>query len=161
MEQRREESIPPVNTAASDPGAVPGLTPAPRRAPEPEPAREPAVETGAAVDAEPDADAEEAAVEDRVPVADGPAFEASDRRAAVVADASGVRLRLDDQEAEFGWDEIAAVEYDTPRFGRRLSVVVHLPNHRWYPGDVEAPSKTVLSDWTTSLDSVLDTYFHD
>src|SRR5690606_6379501 len=44
---------------------------------------------------------------------DGPVFEASDRRARIVADHRGVRLRLDDQECEFRWDEIGAVETET------------------------------------------------
>src|SRR5690606_37083843 len=58
-------------------------------------------------------------------VPDGPVFEASDRRASIVADHRGVRLRLDDQECEFRWDEIGAVETETARFGKRYTVTVH------------------------------------
>jgi hypothetical protein len=90
-----------------------------------------------------------------------PDFEVSDRRGAIVADRIGVRFRLDEEEAEFGWDEIAAVEIDTPRFGRRFGVTVYTPEHRWYEAQVDAPSRGVLKEWTAQLDAVLDTHFED
>jgi hypothetical protein len=92
---------------------------------------------------------------------DGPSFEASDRRGSVVVDAVGVRFTLDDQAAEWTWDEIGAVEYETSRFGRRLTVTVHTPERRWYPGEVQAPDKATLKEWTARLDDVLDVYFED
>lgn len=45
---------------------------------------------------------------------DGPVFDISDRRASMTADRTGVRFQLDETEAEFGWDEIGAVEVETP-----------------------------------------------
>lgn len=91
----------------------------------------------------------------------GPALDASDRRTSIVANRDGVTLRLDDTEAEFGWDEIGAVEFGPSRFGRRLNVTVHTPASRWYPADVEAPSKVALKEWTDQLDAVLDAYFEE
>ncbi|WP_151479378.1 hypothetical protein [Streptomyces albicerus] len=91
----------------------------------------------------------------------GPVFEASDRRAKVVADHSGVRLRLDDQEAEFRWDEIGAVETESPRFGKRFTITVHTPDRRWYPIEIEATARSRFKEWETQLDEVLDSYFDD
>ncbi|MFD9460967.1 hypothetical protein [Streptomyces sp. NPDC060027] len=95
------------------------------------------------------------------PDPDGPAFEASDRRASVTADHSGVRLRLDDQEAEFRWDEIGAVETESPRFGKRFTVTVHTPDRRWYPLEIEASARSRFKEWEEQLDAVLDAYFED
>ncbi|WP_353944460.1 hypothetical protein ABII15_24595 [Streptomyces sp. HUAS MG91] len=86
-------------------------------------------------------------------------LEAKDRRGSISVDATGVRYTLDDQEADFTWDEISAVEYGTSR--KRLTVTVHTPNSRWYPNDVEAPDKSRLKEWTDSLDKALDLYFED
>ncbi|MFI1480940.1 hypothetical protein [Streptomyces sp. NPDC020747] len=91
----------------------------------------------------------------------GPVFEASDRRAKIVADHSGVRLSLDDQEAEFRWEEIGAVETESPRFGKRFTITVHTPDRRWYPIEIEATARSRFKEWETQLDEVLDTYFED
>ncbi|MDX3708418.1 hypothetical protein PV733_05460 [Streptomyces europaeiscabiei] len=105
----------------------------------------------------PDAEAEEAAEE----VTDGPVFEASDRRAKIVADSRGVRLRLDDQECEFGWDEIGAIETESPRLGKRFTVTVHTPDSRWYPIEIEAKAKSEHAAWEKQIDEVLDAYFDE
>jgi hypothetical protein len=91
----------------------------------------------------------------------GPVFEASDRRARITADARGVRLRLDEEECEFRWDEIGAVETETPRFGKRYTVTVHTPDRRWYPIEIEATSRARFAEWDDRLDAVLDAYFDD
>ncbi len=92
---------------------------------------------------------------------DGPVFEASDRRAKIVADHRGVRLALDDQACEFRWDEIGAVETEVPRFGKRLTITVHTPDRRWYPIEIEAKSRSAFDEWDEQLDAVLDAYFED
>ncbi|MFE3742174.1 hypothetical protein [Streptomyces sp. NPDC059134] len=92
---------------------------------------------------------------------DGPVFEVSDRRGSITADREGVRFRLDDQEAEFDWDEIGAVEVTVPRFGRRFTVTVHISSRRWFDAEVEAPSKKLLKEWEAELDVVLDAYFEE
>ncbi|MFE9763181.1 hypothetical protein ACFYPC_01395 [Streptomyces sp. NPDC005808] len=92
---------------------------------------------------------------------DGPVFEASDRRASIKADHSGVQLRLDDQQAEFRWEEIGAVETESPRFGKRFTITVHTPDRRWYPIEIEAPARARFKDWEDQLDAVLDAYFED
>ncbi|MFJ5776020.1 hypothetical protein [Streptomyces sp. NPDC093094] len=92
---------------------------------------------------------------------DGPVFEAADRRARIVADARGVRLTLDDQECEFRWDEIGAVETETGRFGKRYTVTVHTPDRRWYPIEIEARSRAQHKEWDTLLDAALDAYFEE
>jgi hypothetical protein len=92
---------------------------------------------------------------------DGPVFEASDRRAEIVADEKGVRLRLDDQNCEFRWDEIGAIETESPRFGRRFTITVHTPDRRWYPIEIEASARSRFAEWETQLDAVLDAYFDD
>ncbi|MEW2548303.1 hypothetical protein AB0910_21465 [Streptomyces sp. NPDC047002] len=115
------------------------------------------------------ADGEPAAAEDRDgPGADaspgpdgGPSLEAADRRSSIVAGRAGVRFTLDDQEADFRWDEIGAVEVAVPRFGKRLSVVVHTRTHRSYEADAEAPARGVLKEWAERLDAVLDAYFEE
>ncbi|MGW0969542.1 hypothetical protein [Streptomyces sp. NPDC002516] len=95
------------------------------------------------------------------PVPDGPVFEASDRRASIRADHSGVLLRLDDQEAEFRWDEIGAVETESPRFGKRFTITVHTPERRWYPIEIEANARARFKEWEEQLDAVLDAYFEE
>lgn len=92
---------------------------------------------------------------------DGPVFEASDRRAKIVADHKGVRLSLDDQGCEFRWDEVGAVETETGRFGKRFTVTVHTPDRRWYPIEIEATSRSRFAEWESALDEVLDAYFED
>ncbi|MER7488456.1 hypothetical protein ABTY20_21640 [Streptomyces sp. NPDC126497] len=161
MEQRIGSSSQPLEGAGFDPAFVPGLTsPASGREEDAKPEPEDAVpEEDAAPEPEAEAGAEPAPEADEVP--DGPVFEASDRRARIVADHSGVRLRLDDQECEFRWDEIGAVETETARFGKRWTVTVHTPDRRWYPLEVEAPSRSRFAEWDTALDAVLDEYFEE
>ncbi|MEU6272598.1 hypothetical protein ABZ871_09270 [Streptomyces populi] len=117
----------------------------------------PAVEAPEEAESEEQAESEEEAA----PAPDGPVFEASDRRASIRADHSGVVLRLDDQEAEFRWDEIGAVETETPRFGKRFTVTVHTPERRWYPIEIEANARARFKEWEEQLDAVLDAYFED
>ncbi|MDX3728820.1 PH domain-containing protein [Streptomyces caniscabiei] len=107
-----------------------------------------------------EAEAEEAggAAEDTT---DGPVFEASDRRAKIIADSSGVRLRLDDQECEFTWDEIGAIETESPLFGKRFTITVHTPDRRWYFLEIEAKAKSEHAAWEKQIDEVLDAYFDD
>ncbi|MFE4799069.1 hypothetical protein ACFRFL_29385 [Streptomyces sp. NPDC056708] len=104
--------------------------------------------------------AAEAAADDKE-AEDGPVFEVSDRRGSITADRDGVRFRLDDQEAEFHWDEIGAVEVKTPRFGRRFTVTVHMSTRRWFNAEVEAPARSNLKQWAEELDAVLDVYFEE
>ncbi|MFI1884938.1 hypothetical protein [Streptomyces jumonjinensis] len=169
-------SNPPMHAAGVDPAYIPGLIP-PRpagadggtdgeRPPEDGAARtavpedavpEDAVPEVAATEGEPDGTPEGTEPED-----DGkPVFEVSDRRGAIVADRAGVTFRLDTEEAEFGWDEIKAVEIDMPRFGRRFGVTVYTSGQRWFQNDVEASSKTELKTWSDELDAVLDARFED
>ncbi|WP_109033172.1 hypothetical protein [Streptomyces rubrogriseus] len=170
MEQRRGSTSQPLEGAGFDPAFIPGLT-APVSG-EPEDVRRDEAETDAdaesAETAEPSvageppaADAEDAReAEDEAPV-DGPVFEASDRRARIVADHKGVRLSLDDQGCEFRWDEVGAVETETGRFGKRFTVTVHTPDRRWYPIEIEAASRSRFAEWESALDEVLDAYFED
>ncbi|MGW5090482.1 hypothetical protein [Streptomyces coelicoflavus] len=178
MEQRRGSTSQPLEGAGFDPAFIPGLT-APVSG-EPEDVRREEAEAGKDADAETadasqspavaersaeDAeDAEEiddaAEPEDEAPV-DGPVFEASDRRARIVADHKGVRLSLDDQSCEFRWDEVGAVETETGRFGKRFTVTVHTPDSRWYPIEIEAASRSRFAEWESALDEVLDAYFED
>ncbi|NEB06368.1 hypothetical protein [Streptomyces sp. SID13726] len=168
MEQRIGSSSQPLEGAGFDPAFVPGLTspvsgeqkdtepeavvatatdePAAEEKPEPE-----ASEEGAG--AEGDSEAEEDP--------EGPVFEAADRRARIVADHRGVRLSLDDQSCEFRWDEIGAVETESPRFGKRFTITVHTPDRRWYPIEIEATSRASFAEWDEQLDAVMDEYFED
>ncbi|MFJ7023139.1 hypothetical protein ACIQUW_32735 [Streptomyces sp. NPDC101117] len=175
MEQRiGSGSQPLVEGAGFDPAFVPGLTPPASAAPKgplekDDPAAadpDEAVPEDAAADTEePEEpedtrDAPEDAAADEAPV-DGPVFEAADRRARIVADHRGVRLCLDDQECEFRWDEIAAVETESPRFGKRFTVTVHTPDRRWYPIEIEAAARSRFTEWDEQLDAVLDAYFEE
>lgn len=177
MEQRIATNTPPVHAAGTDPAYVPGLTPtppAPRAAAEPEPEPEPESESAADPVVEDEAPAapgpseepadsadSEEPEETEEPV-DGPVFEVSDRRGSITADHKGVRFRLDGEEADFLWDEIGAVEIDTPRFSRRFVVNVYTtsPRHR-YEAEVEASARSLLKQWTAELDTVLDVHFGD
>ncbi|AIS00250.1 hypothetical protein [Streptomyces glaucescens] len=166
MEQRIGPSIQPLQGAAADPAFVPGITgPRPDEPQEPAPAPAPGPAPETAVAGEEAAAAEEsahkAAPEAEEPPADGPVFEAADRRARIVADARGVRLSLDEEACEFRWDEIGAVETETARFGRRFTVTVHTPDRRWYPIEIEAPARARFKEWESQLDAVLDAYFED
>lgn len=191
VEQRIGSSSQPLEGAGFDPAFVPGLTaPAVSSdAPEDTKSRDAEPEDATAEAAEPEessaekADVEKADVEkadageaeaEQAAVAedddaeeagddesDGPVFEASDRRAEIVADEKGVRLRLDDQSCEFRWDEIGAVETETPRFGKRFTITVHTPDRRWYPIEIEAAARSRFAEWETQLDAVLDAYFED
>ncbi|MDF3146450.1 MULTISPECIES: hypothetical protein [unclassified Streptomyces] len=111
-------------------------------------------------EAEVEADDEADEAEEEAPV-DGPVFEAADRRARIVADHKGVRLSLDDQECEFRWDEIGAIETEAPRFGKRFTVTVHTPDRRWYPIEIEAAARSRFKEWDEQLDAVLDAYFEE
>ncbi|MFE2418568.1 hypothetical protein [Streptomyces hokutonensis] len=181
----------PVTGAGFDPAFIPGLTAPAVSSDEPEDKKAGDVETEAekpeaedssaaesTVEESPveEAEAEKAAVAeaddsddadgdagdaDSDDESEGPVFEASDRRAAIVADEKGVRLRLDDQSCEFRWDEIGAVETETPRFGKRFTITVHTPDRRWYPIEIEAAARSRFAEWETQLDAVLDAYFED
>jgi len=182
VEQRIGSSSQPLEGAGFDPAFIPGLT-SPVTA-EPEDKR-PAEDDG--VDAvEPEAGKGESAAPERPDGAaepdpsdtsdgseepdesgesaesvDGPVFEAADRRARIAADAQGVRLRLDEESCEFRWDEIGAVETETPRFGKRFTITVHTPDRRWYPIEIEATARSRFKEWEEQLDAVLDAYFED
>ncbi|MFJ9109848.1 hypothetical protein [Streptomyces sp. NPDC102283] len=94
-------------------------------------------------------------------VEEGPVFEVSDRRGSIRVAREGVRFTLDDQEAEFHWEEIGAVETTPARFGRRFTVTVHLSSRRWFNAEVEAASRAELKSWPAELDTVLDAYFEE
>ncbi|MFJ7044847.1 hypothetical protein ACIQVC_15740 [Streptomyces sp. NPDC101112] len=191
MEQRIGSNSQPLAAAAVDPSHIPGLTApvsvTKEKQEEPEDikptesaeqaetvdadeavAAEPDAERDSEADDEPDAKAEDEpdakaddeAVEEEEAV-EGPVFEAADRRAKIVADHRGVRLRLDDQACEFRWDEIGAIETESPRFGKRFTITVHTPDRRWYPIEIEAKAKSEHAAWETRIDEVLDAYFED
>jgi hypothetical protein len=163
----------PVTGAGFDPAFIPGITapvteeaePAEREAAEVSDASDvsDASNVSGASDAEVSAQPEDAAPEkaDDEAVDDGPVFEASDRRARIVADRKGVRLRLDEESCEFAWDEIAAVETASPRFGKRFTITVHTPERRWYPIEIEATARSRFKEWDEQLDAVLDAYFEE
>ncbi|WP_097972162.1 hypothetical protein [Streptomyces sp. gb14] len=185
MEQSIDSNKKPEFAAGTDPAFIPlpGLAaPAGTRKPEPEAESEAgpeaaeirddeagraAAEGGA--DREPEAQDEAAAVDGETEsqadadadAEDGPVFEVSDRRGSIRVAREGVRFRLDDQEAEFGWDEIGAVETTPARFGRRFTVTVHLSSRRWFNAEVEAASRSELKSWPAELDKALDAYFEE
>ncbi|MGW2086546.1 hypothetical protein [Streptomyces sp. NPDC001880] len=186
MEQRIDPNTQPGYAAGTDPAFIPGLT-APVTAGKPdssleqtdleqtdleqtepeqtepeqtEPEQEGTRERESDA-AEAGADAEKAPAADEKEAEDGPSFEVSDRRGSITADRVGVRFRLDDQEAEWRWDEIGAVEVKTPRFGRRFTVTVHMSTRRWFNAEVEAPARSSLKEWAAELDEVLDAYFEE
>ncbi|MGW5651012.1 hypothetical protein [Streptomyces humi] len=177
MEQRIGANSQPLEGAGFDPAFVPGLTsPAPAEPQDAEPrdagaadaevkaadakaAEVKAVEAEEADAVEPKA--EDAADDDEAEPAGGPVFEAADRRARIVADATGVRLSLDEEKCEFRWDEIGAVETETPRFGKRFTITVHTPDRRWYPIEIEATARSRFTEWEEQLDAVLDAYFDE
>jgi len=188
VEQRIDSNTKPEFAAGTDPAYIPGLTaPVPARTEAeaeteaPEETREAevadALTKGTAEEAVDDATAsdggapEDAVDDEASPAADvvrvgagpedGPVFEVSDRRGSIRLDAEGVRFRLDDQEAEFDWAEIGAVEVKTGRFGRRFTVTVHLSSRRWFNAEVEAGSRSDLKVWTAELDEALDAYFEE
>ncbi|MEU9732315.1 hypothetical protein [Streptomyces sp. NPDC048002] len=186
MEQRIGSSSQPLEGAGFDPAFVPGLTSPVSKETEPrdsepedtedrpespsEAAEEVTADAAdaaevvevAEADGESAEDAEGAGADDDAgDAADGPVFEAADRRARIVADRAGVRLVLDDQECEFRWDEIGAVETETARFGKRFTVTVHTPDRRWYPIEIEAAARSRFSEWESQLDAVLDAYFEE
>ena len=186
VEQRIGPKSQPLDAAAVNPAYIPGLTSPVSEKPKDEADPEEAVEVDAVevdafeADAEDAAEAEEpapapeetASAEETAPseetasseeeaAPDGPVFEAADRRAKIVADHRGVRLQLDDQNCEFRWDEIGAVETESPRFGKRFTITVHTPDRRWYPIEIEAKSRSQHTEWESRLDDVLDTYFED
>ncbi|MFF7971885.1 hypothetical protein [Streptomyces sp. NPDC007905] len=152
----------PVKGAGFDPAFIPGIT-APAAEPEPEDAKpteeaEQRPETAPAEEPEAPQASEQPSEESSE---DGPVFEASDRRARFVADHRGVRLSLDEENCEFRWDEIAAVETESPRFGRRFTITVHTPDRRWYPIEIEAAARARFKEWESELDAVLDAYFEE
>ncbi|MEV0175195.1 hypothetical protein AB0I00_29260 [Streptomyces sp. NPDC050803] len=182
MEQRIGSSSQPLEGAGFDPAFVPGITSPVSKETEAEETGEVSAEEvsgeevsvdktsldktsldkASAEKAEEAGKAEETVVEDDDDAdPDGPVFEAADRRARIVADHRGVRLALDDQECEFRWDEIGAVETETARFGKRFTITVHTPDRRWYPIEIEATARSRFSEWESQLDAVLDAYFEE
>jgi hypothetical protein len=167
MERRQDSLVPSVLSAGTDPAHVPGLDEPVTAPPEEEPAKttgettaDEAPEDTVAV-ADDDGPAAEEDDEAEAAPPEGPAFEASDRRGAIVADGSGILFRLDDTEARLGWDEIGAVELGSGKFGRRFCVTVYTTKHRCFDGDVEAPSRKEVRAWTEEFDAVLDAWFDD
>lgn len=154
----------PVTGAGFDPAFIPGLT-GPATQGEAEdaeptaPAADPAEAEGSSAPEDSVPEAEAAVPEKEAAEESGPVFEAADRRARIVADRRGVRLGLDAEECEFSWPEIAAVETETARFGKRFTVTVHTPDRRWYPIEIEADSRARFAEWDASMDAVLDAYF--
>ncbi len=180
VEQRIGSKSQPLDAAAVNPAYIPGLTSPAKAEPMDAAVEEAASEEAASEEAVVEDAAPETAVAEEAPAEpeeeatsesdpdsepepdpDGPVFEASDRRASIKADHSGVRLRLDDQEAEFRWDEIGAVETESPRFGKRFTITVHTPDRRWYPIEIEATARARFKEWEDQLDAVLDAYFED
>ncbi|MFE6625277.1 hypothetical protein ACFZBP_27265 [Streptomyces sp. NPDC008086] len=178
MEQRIGSGSQPLEGAGFDPAFIPGLTSPASAAPEGAKKEdvtedvtedgdleETVLEGGEELEAQDAADGEgdvdDDGDDDGEPAVDGPVFEASDRRARIVADHAGVRLSLDDQECEFRWDEIGAVETEAPRFGKRYTVTVHTPDRRWYPIEIEATARSRFTEWDEQLDAVLDAYFEE
>ncbi|MGW5925101.1 hypothetical protein ACWF2L_02505 [Streptomyces anulatus] len=181
MEQSIDSNKKPEFAAGTDPAFIPlpGLAaPVATRKPETESEAGPkdaAPEAEAERDDEPGAEAAEAdagqepeaAADDATAeaegeaVEEGPVFEVSDRRGSIRVAREGVRFTLDDQEAEFHWDEIGAVETTPARFGRRFTVTVHLSSRRWFNAEVEAASRAELKGWPAELDTVLDAYFEE
>ncbi|MEV5603918.1 hypothetical protein AB0L33_20975 [Streptomyces sp. NPDC052299] len=170
MEQRIDPKTQPAYAAGTDPAYIPGLTaPRPAEAVEEEPENteepvpadavaEPPAEEAPVAQEEDEEDEQEESDEEK---AEGPSFEVSDRRGSISAGPEGVRFTLDDQQADFGWDEIGAVELKPARFGRRFTVTVHLSSQRWFNGEVEAPSRGSLKEWTEGFDAVLDAHFEE
>ncbi|MFF0486387.1 hypothetical protein [Streptomyces sp. NPDC004435] len=167
MEQSNGPIQQPLRAASADPGFIPGLTGA--ASPFKDAVPEVVSEVKDAVpEAAPEAVSE---VKDAVPEAEGadprpaagggPSFEAADRRGRIVADAEGVRLSYDEEACEFRWDELAAVESEKGRFGKRFTVTVHTPDRRWYPIEIVAPDRGRIVTWESELDEVLDAYFDE
>ncbi|MFE1269106.1 hypothetical protein [Streptomyces sp. NPDC058758] len=171
MEQSNGPIMQPLRAASADPGFVPGLTGVtdpPRDAVRDDVPDEASDEATEPVGSDADADAEASDVSEDgdeggagATPADGPVFEAADRRGRIVADAAGVRLSYDEEACEFRWDELAAVESAKGRFGKRFTVVVHTPDRRWYPIELIAPDRGRIAAWEAELDAVLDAYFDD
>lgn len=174
VEQRIDSNNKPEFAAGTDPAYIPGLTaPAPlvgkeKPAAEPEKPKPPA--KGGEPEAAPDIakgshgpqDAEaEAEAGAEAEAEDGPVFEVSDHRGSIRVAREGIRFVLDDQEAEFDWDEVGAVETASARFGRRFTVTVHMTTRRWFNAEVEAPARSALKEWTAQLDAALDAYFEE
>lgn len=157
VEQRIGSSSQPLEGAGFDPAFIPGLT-SPVSG-EAESGPEKAEVTAEEVVEEPAGEAAEEPTEEEA--SEGPVFEAADRRARIVADHRGVRLSLDDQSCEFRWDEIGAIETETPRFGKRYTITVHTPDRRWYPIEIEAASRSDFAQWDGQLDAVMDEYFEE
>ncbi|MFD7546909.1 hypothetical protein [Streptomyces sp. NPDC059816] len=166
-----------VDAAAIDPAHVPGLAtpvavPQPgvvdrtESGPDPDPESDPEPEADAASRAEADDDSSDSdsdsdSADGESGAQDGPVFEVSDRRGSIVVDETGVRFTLDDQAAEWTWDEIGALEITTGRFPRRLTLYVHTPDRRWYPNEIRASSRAELTRWSEELDAALDAWFDD
>ncbi|MFI0895475.1 hypothetical protein [Streptomyces sp. NPDC020983] len=151
-----EDSAPePADTDAAEGAAAPAAEDASVTAEAAAPEAEAAGKPAPAEAADDDADAE-----DEVDRGE-PLFEVSDRRATILADKVGIIFRLDEEEADFTWDEIGAVEIDTPRFGKRFKVTVYTGPRRWFEAHVEARSRSLLKTWTAELDAVLDEHFED
>ncbi|MFJ3434826.1 hypothetical protein [Streptomyces cyaneofuscatus] len=171
MEQSIDSNKKPEFAAGTDPAFIPlpGLAaPAATRKTEPESEAAPETdpETDPELDEAPEAAAEapeaEADAEGEAEDAeDGPVFEISDRRGSIRVAREGVRFTLDDQEADFDWSEIGAVEMNPARFGRRFTVTVHLSSRRWFNAEVEAAGRAQLKEWPAELDAVLDAYFEE
>lgn len=188
MEQRIGPITTPVHAAGTDPTYIPGLT-LPRPAEPEEAAADEAAEevaeqlsedgdaaeetAGAGVEDSEDEDSGDAASEDADSddeqpdddasdaEADDAAFAVADHRSKITADGNGIKFRLDTEKVEFDWDEIGAVEVDTPRFTRRFTVTVYTTGRRWYQADVDAPSRSTRKAWAADFDAVLDTHFTD
>ncbi|MGW2839153.1 hypothetical protein ACWCWD_15300 [Streptomyces sp. NPDC001493] len=160
-----------VNAAAGAAGeadiqdAVPTAEPVPSDSAEADAEPEDATGGPDAAGTEPTADADSADSADTddadAEVSGTPAFEISDRRGSIRVDRAGIRFTLDDQEADFDWSEVSAVEVKTAGLARRFTLTVHVSSRRWFNAEVVAESRKRLKEWPEELDVVLDAYFEE
>ncbi|WP_265868832.1 serine/threonine-protein kinase [Streptomyces sp. SKN60] len=85
-------------------------------------------------------------------------FVAADSKGGVVIDAHGVTFQLREAEADFPWDEIAAVQHHPTRRGRVLRLLLFLRDGTNFVCEVDGRRHTRVDEWAARIDQVLAVY---
>jgi hypothetical protein len=87
-----------------------------------------------------------------------PDFLAADKTCAVVIDPAGVSFEANGQTLDFGWRDVANVQFRPSPVGHRLMVAVVIPDGRFFECVVNARKAPVLQQWLAEIAYVTSVY---
>lgn len=88
----------------------------------------------------------------------GPDFLAADKTCAVVIDPAGVSFEANGQTLDFGWRDVANIQFRPSPVGHRLMVAVVVPDGRFFECVVNARKAPILQQWLAEIAYVTGVY---